>query len=88
MNYIPLCNAKEKNKLQDVESAGDAWTFVGIGADIKLIISWLLEGRDVDTTTFFMRDLAERVKERYNCPRMALQFIWPLLVLPFLQTTK
>lgn len=54
--------AKEKNKPQDVEGAGDAWTFVGIESDTKLVISWLLGDRDIDTATFFMKDLAERVK--------------------------
>lgn len=54
--------AKEKNKPQDVEGAGDAWTFVGIDSDTKLVISWLLGDRDIDTATFVMKDLAERVK--------------------------
>jgi IS1 family transposase len=53
--------SKEKNKPQDVEGAGDAWTFVGIDSDTKLVISWLLGDRDVDTATFFMKDVAERV---------------------------
>ncbi len=53
--------AKEKNKPQDVEGAGDAWTFVGIDSDSKLVISWLLGDRDVETATFFMKDVAERV---------------------------
>jgi IS1 family transposase len=53
--------AKEKNKPQDVEGAGDAWTFVGIDSDSKLVISWLLGDRDVESATFFMKDVAERV---------------------------
>lgn len=56
--------AKEKNKPQDVEGAGDAWTFVGIDSDTKLVISWLLGDRDVDTATFFMKDVADRIKGR------------------------
>ena len=56
--------AKEKNKPQDVEGAGDAWTFVGIDSDSKLVISWLLGDRDIETATFFMKDIAERIKGR------------------------
>jgi len=56
--------AKEKNKPQDIESAGDAWTFVGIDSDTKLVISWLLGDRDVETATFFMKDVADRIKGR------------------------
>ncbi len=56
--------AKEKNKPQDVEGAGDAWTFVGIDSDTKLVISWLLGDRDVETATFFMKDVADRIKGR------------------------
>jgi IS1 family transposase len=56
--------AKEKNKPQDVEGAGDAWTFVGIDSDTKLVITWLVGNRDIDTATFFMKDVAERLKGR------------------------
>jgi IS1 family transposase len=54
--------SKEKNKPQDVDGAGDAWTFVGIDSDTKLVISWLLGDRDIETATFFMKDVAARVK--------------------------
>jgi IS1 family transposase len=54
--------SKEKNKPQDVEGAGDVWTFVGIDSDTKLVISWLLGNRDLETATFFMKDVAERIK--------------------------
>lgn len=56
--------AKEKNKPQDVEDAGDAWTFTAIDSDSKLIISWLLGDRDVETATVFMKDVADRIKGR------------------------
>lgn len=56
--------AKEKNKPQDVEDAGDAWTFTAIDSDTKLIISWLLGDRDVETATVFMKDVADRIKGR------------------------
>jgi hypothetical protein len=44
--------SKEKNKPANVEGVGDAWTFVGIDSDTKLVISWLLGDRDVETATF------------------------------------
>lgn len=56
--------AKEKNKPQDVDGAGDAWTFVAIDSDSKLVLSWLLGDRDIQTATFFMKDVAERIKGR------------------------
>jgi IS1 family transposase len=56
--------SKEKNKPQDVEDAGDAWTFVGIDSDTKLVISWLIGDRDIETATFFMKDIADRIKGR------------------------
>jgi IS1 family transposase len=54
--------AKEKNKPHNMEGVGDAWTFVGIDSDTKLVISWLVGDRDIDTATFFMKDVAERIK--------------------------
>jgi IS1 family transposase len=56
--------AKEKNKPQNIEGAGDAWTFVGIDSDTKLVISWLLGERDIQTATIFMKDVAERIRGR------------------------
>jgi IS1 family transposase len=56
--------AKEKNKPQDVEGSGDCWTFVGIDSDTKLVISWLAGLRDIETATYFMRDVASRIKGR------------------------
>lgn len=54
--------SKEKNKPQDVEGAGDVWTFVGIDSDTKLVLSWLMGNRDIETATYFMKDVAERIK--------------------------
>ena len=61
---MELCLCEKKNKPQDIEGAGDAWTFVGIDSDTKLVISWLLGDRDIETATFFMRDVAERIQGR------------------------
>lgn len=56
--------AKEKNKPQGMDEAGDIWTWTCIDADSKLIISWLVGGRDGDSANTFMLDVARRVNNR------------------------
>lgn len=56
--------AKEKNKPAGMEDAGDTWTFVGIDADTKLVISWLIGSRNTDTATLFMQDIAGRITNK------------------------
>ena len=43
------------------DGAGDTWTWTGIEADSKLIVSWLVGGRDSDYAIAFMDDLASRL---------------------------
>jgi hypothetical protein len=40
------------------DGAGDTWTFTGIDADSKLIVSWFIGARDSDTAKLFIDDLA------------------------------
>ena len=47
-----------------VEGAGDAWTWTAIDADTKLIISYLVGGRDAGYATDFMQDVSERLANR------------------------
>jgi transposase-like protein len=47
-----------------VEGAGDTWTWTAIDADRKLIVSWLVGGRDADYAKVFIGDLAARVVNR------------------------
>lgn len=42
--------------------AGDAWTWTGIDADSKLVISWLVGPRDSQSAFDFMMDLAGRLE--------------------------
>lgn len=57
--------AKQKNVPDGMEEvAGDVWTWTAIDADSKLIVSWAVGGRDIDTACDFMRDVASRVKNR------------------------
>src|SRR3972149_1198949 len=59
--------AKQKNvaraKRQDL-AYGDTWTWTAIDADSKLILSWLVGGRDSDYAMAFMDDLASRLANR------------------------
>lgn len=57
--------AKQKNVPEGMEGeAGDVWTWVGIDADTKLVISWLVGARDADTANIFMNDVAFRLANR------------------------
>ncbi len=59
--------AKQKNVAAmktPVEGAGDTWTWTGIDADSKLIVSWLVGGRDGEYAMAFMDDLRSRLANR------------------------
>jgi IS1 family transposase len=59
--------AKQKNiaaMKAPVEGAGDTWTWTGIDADTKLIVSWLVGGRDGEYAMAFMDDLRSRIENR------------------------
>lgn len=46
------------------EGAGDTWTWTAIDADSKLIISYLVGGRDAEYAYEFMQDVASRLANR------------------------
>jgi len=46
------------------EGAGDVWTWTGLDADSKMIVSWLVGGRDGSYAMEFMDDLAKRLANR------------------------
>ncbi len=59
--------AKDKNAPADMKEAGEAgdvWTWVGIDADSKLVVSWLVGDRSSDTAIPFMNDLASRLANK------------------------
>ena len=59
--------AKQKNVARAKaapEGAGDTWTWTALDADAKLIVSWLVGGRDAGYATEFMQDLAGRLANR------------------------
>lgn len=59
--------AKQKNVAAmkvPVVGAGDTWTWTGIDADTKLIVSWLVGERDGEYAMAFMDDLRSRLANR------------------------
>jgi IS1 family transposase len=46
------------------DHAGDTWTWTAIDADSKLIVSYLVGGRDAEYAMWFMDDLRERLANR------------------------
>lgn len=62
-----FCYAKERNvetaKAAPVE-AGDIWTWTALDADSKLILSYLVGGRDAGYAQAFMQDVADRLANR------------------------
>ena len=62
-----FCYAKEKNVASAkaaVVDAGDVWTWTAIDADSKLMISYMVGGRDAEVAAFFMDDVADRLDGR------------------------
>jgi IS1 family transposase len=59
--------AKQKNVARAKnapENAGDTWTWTGLDADSKLIVSWLVGARDTEYAVAFMNDLRSRLVNR------------------------
>jgi IS1 family transposase len=59
--------AKQKNVAKTKaapEVAGDTWTWTALEADTKLIVSWLVGGRDAEYADAFMQDVADRLANR------------------------
>ena len=62
--------AKAKNvssMKQPVDGAGDVWTWTALDSDSKLIISWLVGGRDGEYALAFMDDVRDRLA---NCVQL------------------
>jgi IS1 family transposase/lambda repressor-like predicted transcriptional regulator len=62
-----FCYAKAKNVADAAkapEGAGDVWTWTGLESETKLIISWLVGGRDAGYATDFIADLKARTVNR------------------------
>jgi IS1 family transposase len=60
--YARRDNVPEEKKGQF--GFGDVWTWTAIDADTKLMLSWYVGKRDVDSAYTIMRDVASRVANR------------------------
>src|SRR5579859_49518 len=56
--------AKNVSAEKKQEGWGDVWTWVGIDADTKLVVSYLVGGRDSGWAHDFMDDCASRIRNR------------------------
>jgi IS1 family transposase len=56
--------AKNVSVEKKQEGWGDVWTWVGIDADTKLVVSYLVGGRDGGWAKDFMEDCAKRISNR------------------------
>ena len=56
--------AKQKQVNQGAHGVGDVWTWTAICADTKLVPSWLVGDRGLDTAKRFVSDLAGRLASR------------------------
>jgi hypothetical protein len=61
-NYCKKANLPEAKAAS--EGADDVWTWTAIGADSKLIVSYVIGGRDADAAQDFMHDVAHRLANR------------------------
>ena len=71
---------KARNIAEDkrgVFGYGDVWTWIGIDADTKLIVSWLVSDRSVNAASEFMQDLASRLANRIQLTTDGLKVYWP-----------
>jgi IS1 family transposase len=55
------------------ENAGDIWTWTAICADTKLVMSWLVGGRDAGYAQEFIEDLQTRLASRVQLTSDALK---------------
>jgi IS1 family transposase len=56
--------AKDKTILERNPDAGDCWTWTAIDADSKLMISWMVGGRDSQMAYAIMSDIKSRMSSR------------------------
>ena len=62
-----FCYAKEKNVPEEMKNKlgfGDVWTWTGLDADSKLIVSFLVGERTASYARKFVEDLASRLSNR------------------------
>lgn len=63
-NFIYAKNDNVKEAKAAPPDAGDVWTWTAIDADTKLLVSWLVADRKIESAMMFMDDLKERLANR------------------------
>jgi IS1 family transposase len=63
-NFVYAKNANVDEAKAAPQGAGDVWTWTAIDAESKLLVSWLVADRTVDSALMFMDDLKERLANR------------------------
>ena len=63
-SFIFCKNDNVKRAKNAPEEAGDVWTWTAIDADSKLLVSWLVAGRDTYSALRFVDDLKSRLTSR------------------------
>lgn len=63
-SFVGMKEKQAKAKADRAPNVGDVWTWTGIDADTKLIISWYVGSRDADAAWVFMQDLSGRLANR------------------------
>lgn len=63
-SFVYAKNANVRTAKSAPAEAGDAWTWTAIDADSKLLISWLVSGRDATSAEFFLTDVRSRLTNR------------------------
>ncbi len=58
------CKRRNATVEQKYYGWGDVWTWIGIDADTKLVVSYLVGGRDAGWAMEFMEDCASRIRGR------------------------
>jgi len=58
------CKKKNASPEQKAEGWGDVWTWVEMDADTKLVMGYLVGGRDGGWARDFMDDCASRIRNR------------------------
>ncbi len=55
---------KEKQNIEDRTDTGNIWTWIGMDADSKLVVSWYVGKRNLDSAYFFMKDVSSRLSTK------------------------
>lgn len=63
-SFVACKEANIPEERQGESGIGDVWTWTGLDADSKLMVSWMVGERDPNTAADFIADLEERLANR------------------------